>query len=138
MPKRKRLWKHQVPVVELLSVVNINAVHSNEDCGISGWVVLSSCELEQLVSAESHAESVLVRSGVRVAPFAERRPVGFPGAPRASGEQSASQLPEPSRASLREGIHPYLHRTQTVPSVHWQVSHARSPLRLCLPGSVHH
>lgn len=49
MPKRKRLWKHQVPVVELLSIININDVRSNKDCRISGWKLLSSFELEKLV-----------------------------------------------------------------------------------------
>lgn len=49
MPKRKRLWKHQVPVAELLLIININNVHSNKDFRISGWMLLSSFELEELV-----------------------------------------------------------------------------------------
>jgi len=55
MPKRKRLWKHQVPVVELLSIININYVLSNKDYRISAWILLSSFELEKLVfSKESY------------------------------------------------------------------------------------
>lgn len=53
MPKRKRLWKHQVPVVELLSIININYVHSNKDFRVFGWMLLSSFELEKLFFPKS-------------------------------------------------------------------------------------
>lgn len=49
MPKRKRLWKHQVPVAELLLIISINYVHSNKDFRISVWILLSSFKVEQLV-----------------------------------------------------------------------------------------
>lgn len=134
MPKRKRLWKHKVPVVELLSIINIHCVHSNKDFKVFGWVVIVF--LQKLVfSIECHL-FVVVHSGLCLAPFAERCPVGFPGAPRGSGQQPAPQLPEPSGASQHKGTHPHLHAAQMAHSIHLLLVFRRSDLYLHLLGSI--
>lgn len=132
MPKRKRLWKHQVPVVELFSIINMHCIHSNKDFKVFGWMLLSSSKL--CFSKESHL-FVLVHSGVCLAPFVERCPVGFPGAPGASGQQPAPQLPEPAGASKHKGIHspPVTHMAL---SSHFQVLFMRSDFHFHLLGIV--
>lgn len=133
MPKRKRLWKHQVPVVEFFSIINIHYVHSNKDFKVFGWMLLSS--FKHCFSKESHL-FVLVHSGVCLAPFVERCPVGLPGAPGASGQQPAPQLPEPSGASKHKGIHSPLLVTHLAQSSHFQVFFMRSDFHLHFLGSV--
>ena len=99
MPKRKRLWKHQVPVVELLSIININYVHSNKDCRISGWILLSSFELEKLVFPKNHIDLFLCTVGYTWLPLLK-------DAQLASQEHNvpvASSLP-PNYLSLQEPV----------------------------------
>lgn len=97
MPKRKRLWKHQVPVVELLSIVNINDVRSNKDCRISGWILLSSFELQKLNFPKNQIDLFLCAVGYAWLPLLK-------DAQLASQEHNvavASSLP-PSYLSLPE------------------------------------
>lgn len=135
MPKRKRLWKHQVPVVELLSFINIHYVHSNKD-----FSFLAGCYCLPLNFRSLFFQRVpfvvLVHSGVCLAPFVERCPAGFPRASRASGQQPSPQLPEPSGASKHQGIHSHLRVTQMAQSSPWQVVCMRSDCHLHLLGRV--